>query len=744
MLTNSNDLLGHALGTCTLKRLIGRGGMGAVYLAQQSRPRRIVAVKVLLPHIIDARPREEFLARFRREADAIAALDHINIMPIYEYGEQGEAAYLVMPYVTGGTLRERLEAQPIPSVQNTVSVIEQVAAGLDSAHELGIIHRDLKPGNILFHADGRILITDFGLAKMLKDATEHDSGAHALTSAGSIIGTPEYLSPEQGTGNPTDYHTDIYSLGVVLYQMLAGRVPFIGTTPVAVAIKHALQEPPPVTQFNSAVPHSVEAVVMKALAKAPEQRFASAGEMARALRLAISNESATTIWKALDVQPPSEPTVPTTDSPKLAEPVQDQIDQGKEERGTKNAKSHIEENIKNDQDVESEAALPANPINQIVQEETTQEGLTTLPTLLTGPDGDELHNATTVDDSPTDKQDKAKPLFPPVITPTEGMREDKLEVKALQQEVELPAFMPETEQPQHAAAQGHSEQGTRPRTPILPTPETPQQDSQTRLQPIWKMLIGGFLALLIIVGGLTTYTHLLPTGTTPKHETTPISDATSTASSQNQTPTVAPSPVAIQPAIQAGTQIYGTQQPFTNCDKQGGHWSNTSNAQVTCNSGGSQIVNTSGHLVTVNLNQLPTNQYPGLGENFIVQVQININANSQGTFGVDLAPQTDNNAQQYFAYMLNGSGTIHTFNQYDNQGNVLNTVMTTGQPISSVSIPLTLDIRVTGTSYAFFINGKDTADRAETGSQYIDRIIGLAVDANANVTFSNFAIYTLS
>src|SRR5262249_11524216 len=161
---------------------------------------------------------------------------------------------------------------------------------------------------------------------MLKDATEQDSGARVLTSAGSIIGTPEYLSPEQGTGNPTNYRTDIYSLGVVLYQMLAGRVPFLGTSPVAVAIKHALHEPPPITQFNPEVPHSVEAVAMKALAKAPEQRFASAGEFARVLRLAISSESVTTIWTAPDTQAPAVTTIPTTDSPKPAEPAQDQKD----------------------------------------------------------------------------------------------------------------------------------------------------------------------------------------------------------------------------------------------------------------------------------------------------------------------------------------------------------------------------------------------------------------------------------
>lgn len=293
MVIDSNQLLGHALGSCVLQRLLGRGGMGAVYLAQQARPKRQVAVKVLMPGILmDNRPQAEFLTRFRREADAVAALDHINIMPVYEYGEENELAYIVMPYITGGTLRDKLERQSL-SLAEIVSIIEQVAAGLDSAHAQGIVHRDLKPGNILFHADGRILIADFGLAKIIKEATEQMSTADgtppaALTSTGMIVGTPEYLSPEQGTGNPVDYRSDVYSLGVVLYQMLARRVPFTGTSPVAVAIKHALETPPLPSQFNPSIPRAVEAVVMKAMAKKPEDRYNSAGEFARALRAAAT------------------------------------------------------------------------------------------------------------------------------------------------------------------------------------------------------------------------------------------------------------------------------------------------------------------------------------------------------------------------------------------------------------------------------------------------------------------------
>src|SRR5690349_17883296 len=182
----SNQLNGKTLGTCTLQRLIGQGGMGAVYLAQQSRPRRTVAVKVLLPELFtNPSGYSEFLARFRREADAIATLDHINIMPIYEYGEQDRMAFLVMPYVTGGTLRDVVAKRGKLPLSEATTIIEQVAAALDYAHQHGIIHRDLKPGNILFHADGRLLLTDFGIAKVLGEPAKANVAAmQTLTAAG--------------------------------------------------------------------------------------------------------------------------------------------------------------------------------------------------------------------------------------------------------------------------------------------------------------------------------------------------------------------------------------------------------------------------------------------------------------------------------------------------------------------------------------------------------------------------------
>lgn len=287
-MNNSGDLTGKTLGTCTLEKLIGQGGMGAVYLARQSRPSRYVAVKVLLPRIsMSAAVYQAFLARFQREADLIARLEHMNIMPIYEYGEQDGITYLVMPYLPGGNLRDVLAEHGALSLQETMSYIEQAASALDYAHAHGVIHRDIKPSNFLLHPDGRLILADFGIARMMNDGSS-TIGA-TLTSTGMLLGTPEYMAPEMVRGEPIDARADIYELGIVLFQMLSGHVPFKGNTPLAVVVKH-LEEPlPPLHLLNPAIPFAVDKVVQKATAKRREDRYRSAGELAQALRLAISS-----------------------------------------------------------------------------------------------------------------------------------------------------------------------------------------------------------------------------------------------------------------------------------------------------------------------------------------------------------------------------------------------------------------------------------------------------------------------
>ena len=207
-------LIGTVLGSCTLQRIIGQGGMGAVFLAQQSRPRRQVAVKVLLPATsLKPNQRAAFLERFRRETDAAASLEHPNILPVHEYGERDGLAYLVVPYISGGTLRDAMEQEEFLPLPKVLNYLEQLTAALDFAHERGVIHRDIKPANILMTSEGRLLLTDFGLVKIIADG---QTPQMRLTGAGAPVGTPDYMSPEQVIGEVVDGRSDLYSLGVIL------------------------------------------------------------------------------------------------------------------------------------------------------------------------------------------------------------------------------------------------------------------------------------------------------------------------------------------------------------------------------------------------------------------------------------------------------------------------------------------------------------------------------------------------
>jgi serine/threonine protein kinase len=282
---NAEELIGTVLGTCTLQKLIGQGGMGAVFLAQQSRPKRQVAVKVLLPMTPLSRNQlAAFLERFRRETDAAASLEHPNITPVHEYGERDGLAYLVMPYVSGGTLRDEMEREgPLP-LASVVNYLDQVAAALDCAHDHGVIHRDIKPANILMTPEGRLLLTDFGLVKIID---EGKAPQMRLTGAGAPVGTPDYMAPEQVIGEEIDARADLYSLGVVLYQMVTGTTPFQGETPMQIAAQH-LQIPPPSPQMlRPDLPVTAEQVMLRSLAKRPSDRYMRAQDLANAFRLSL-------------------------------------------------------------------------------------------------------------------------------------------------------------------------------------------------------------------------------------------------------------------------------------------------------------------------------------------------------------------------------------------------------------------------------------------------------------------------
>jgi serine/threonine protein kinase len=283
---NAEALIGTVLGTCTLQKIIGQGGMGAVFLAQQSRPRRQVAVKVLLPATaLTTHQRAAFLERFRRETDAAASLEHPNILPVYEYGERDGFAYLVVPYISGGTLRDLMESEgPVP-LARALNYVEQMAAALDFAHERGVIHRDVKPANILITPEGRLLLTDFGLVKIIADG----QGPQArLTGAGAPVGTPDYMAPEQVIGEVVDGRSDLYSLGIILYQLLTGTTPFQGETPMQIAAKQLQTPPPSPRSLRPDVPVATEQVMLKAMSKRPADRYTCGQDFADAFRNSLA------------------------------------------------------------------------------------------------------------------------------------------------------------------------------------------------------------------------------------------------------------------------------------------------------------------------------------------------------------------------------------------------------------------------------------------------------------------------
>jgi serine/threonine-protein kinase len=265
-------------------RKLGAGGMANVYLAEDQELGRRVAIKILDDrHAAD----DSFIERFRREAKNAAGLSHPNIVSIYDRGEAEGTYYIAMEYLAGRTLKELMVSRGPTPIGIAIDYTRQILAALGFAHRNGIVHRDIKPHNVVVDADGRLKVTDFGIAR---------SGASQMTEAGSIIGTAQYLSPEQARGAPVDQRSDVYSVGIVLYEMLTGKVPFTGDTPLEIAMKHLSEVPVPPSDLRDDVPEDLDLVALRALAKDPEDRYQTAAEMdadlARIQRgLAVSSET---------------------------------------------------------------------------------------------------------------------------------------------------------------------------------------------------------------------------------------------------------------------------------------------------------------------------------------------------------------------------------------------------------------------------------------------------------------------
>ncbi|MFQ6100345.1 MAG: protein kinase [Anaerolineae bacterium] len=252
---------GKTIGGCQIAEEIGRGGVATVYRAHQPQLERWVAIKIL--RVTEAGG-EAFLARFRREARAIAALRHPNILTIYDYGEEGGIAYIVMEYVAGGTLKARLTGQPM-DWPDAATLVIPVGRALAYAHSQGIVHRDVKPANILLARSDWPLLADFGLVKLL-------GRQQGITQPGISIGTPAYFAPEQAAGGEVDHRTDIYGLGIVLYELLTGSIPFEAGSPVEMMLRRMHESPQPPRRLNPRITPQLEAVIMRALARDPAAR----------------------------------------------------------------------------------------------------------------------------------------------------------------------------------------------------------------------------------------------------------------------------------------------------------------------------------------------------------------------------------------------------------------------------------------------------------------------------------------
>ncbi|PQL19533.1 Stk1 family PASTA domain-containing Ser/Thr kinase [Veillonella denticariosi JCM 15641] len=254
---------------------IGVGGMADVYLGEDTLLGRPVAIKILHANFAND---DEFVKRFKREAQAAGKLNHPNIVNMYDVGFDQNLHYIIMEYVDGETLKEYITRHGRLSIDEAVKFTIAIAEGLEHAHAMGIVHCDIKPHNVIITRTGRVKVTDFGIARAM-------NATNTVMYTNSILGSAHYLSPEQASGKPVDGNTDIYSLGVVLYEMLTGRVPFEGETPIAVALKHVREKVTPPTRYNPSIPPLLEAVVMKALAKNPADRFESISDMISDLRL---------------------------------------------------------------------------------------------------------------------------------------------------------------------------------------------------------------------------------------------------------------------------------------------------------------------------------------------------------------------------------------------------------------------------------------------------------------------------
>lgn len=273
---------GSVLGGFVIEEVAGRGGMGVVYRARQLRPERIVALKVISPELAND---PAFQVRFERESEIAAQIEHPNVIPVYAVGDEAGVLYIAMRFVVGTDLRATLTQEGRLEPQRATAIVDQVAQALDAAHAHGLVHRDVKPSNVLVSTSGgreHVYLTDFGLSRRVESS-------HGITATGGLVGTIDYIAPEQARGEPVDARTDVYSLGCMLFHVLTGTVPFPHPNDVAKLYAHTAEPPPAARERVAELPPAFDEVLARAMAKDPDDRFPSAGDLGRAALAAVGD-----------------------------------------------------------------------------------------------------------------------------------------------------------------------------------------------------------------------------------------------------------------------------------------------------------------------------------------------------------------------------------------------------------------------------------------------------------------------